>query len=840
MDVSEYMPMFLAEAREHLQELNLAVVRIEETPEDQETVNEIFRIAHSMKGMSATMGFERMAALTHQMEDVFELLRQRSGGLPRDAINVLLECLDALEAAVEKIDETGQEDLDPATLIEALKGLVRERTVEQVVHRVGGSAPLPPPEVVAERAGGRRIVRVEVQLTEDCAMPSVRAYMVLNALGEQGTVLSSAPAIDKVDAFEGREIEAWVAAEAPDEEIDAAARKVADVADATLTEVSDDTLAAAADEQEAAATPVQKAEGGSGGRGSNTNHKTNTTSVRVDAARLDQLMHFMGELVVHRTHVESLAAQAEVPGLSQAMADLARASQSLQAMVMQVRMIPVEAVFLRFPRLIRDLSDKLGKQVELKLVGQDTELDRTVVDALGDPLVHLVRNGLDHGLESPEEREAAGKPPVGTLEISAAHAGGNVVISVRDDGRGIDPAKVAAKAVQRGLITAEQAESIDQARAAELLFAPGFSTAETTSDISGRGVGMDAVRTDHPRARRRRELRLADGQGHDGADPPAPDPGDHGRAAYRGRRRAVRGAARARPAHRAPGRPRGPLGRRQQDAGDARRRLPAAGRRRGARTPGRGGRRACRHRHLRRAHDGACRHQAGGPARAGHPPASARCLRPGRSVGRSRAVQWRHRAHRRLRCPQPRDRSRRGLMEGPHTMTPQYTDMQLDALRELANIGSGNAGTSLSAMLGHPVDISVPAASALPLADAVEAAGDPESLATGVVLPIFGDINATVLLLFPPDDEETLCNLLGVPPHTEDGRGALGEIGNILGCSYINSLAGMTGLAIEPHPPETVADMVGAIMATVLATQADQANLGAGDGLAADRRGPGV
>src|SRR4051794_19426726 len=279
MDVSEYMPMFLAEAREHLQELNLAVVRIEETPDDQETVNEIFRIAHSMKGMSATTGFERMAALTHQMEDVFELLRQRSGGLPREAINVLLECLDALEAAVEKIDETGSEELDPETLIEELKGLVRERTTEQVVHRVGGSAPLPPPEVVAERAGGRRIIRVEVTLSEDCAMPSVRAYMVLNALGEQGTVLSSAPAIDRVDAFEGREIEAWVAAEAPDEDIDAAARRVADVASATLTEVSDDALAAAADQQAALPAPARKAEGSSS---TATNHKTNTTSVRVD------------------------------------------------------------------------------------------------------------------------------------------------------------------------------------------------------------------------------------------------------------------------------------------------------------------------------------------------------------------------------------------------------------------------------------------------------------------------------------------------------------------------------------------------------------------------------
>jgi two-component system chemotaxis sensor kinase CheA len=498
MDVSEYMPMFLAEAREHLQELNLAVVRIEESPDDQETVNEIFRIAHSMKGMSATMGFDRMAALTHQMEDVFELLRQRAGGLPREAIDVLLECLDALEAQVAKIDATGAEDLDPASLIERLKNLVRDRTAEQQVHRKGGPAPLPPAEVVAEHAGGRRIVRVEVDLSDECAMPSVRAFMVLNALGEHGAVLASAPAVEKVDAFEGRRIEAWLAAESADEDVEAGARRVADVAEVSVAEFTDEDLAAgtaeaeaeAAAEAVALATPVKAATERSAAA-----TKTNTSVVRVDAARLDQLMHFMGELVVHRTHVESLAAQADVPGLSQAMADLARSSQSLQAMVMQVRMIPVEAVFLRFPRLVRDLSGKLSKQVELKLVGQDTELDRTVVDALGDPLVHLVRNALDHGLEPAADREAQGKPPTGTLEIKAAHMGGNVVISVRDDGRGIDPAKVAAKAVERGLITAEQAETIDQARAAELLFAPGFSTAETTSDISGRGVGMDAVRT---------------------------------------------------------------------------------------------------------------------------------------------------------------------------------------------------------------------------------------------------------------------------------------------------------------------------------------------------------
>jgi two-component system chemotaxis sensor kinase CheA len=206
-------------------------------------------------------------------------------------------------------------------------------------------------------------------------------------------------------------------------------------------------------------------------------------------------MHSMGELVIHRTAVEALTASLDVPGLQQAMQELTRSSQALQSMVMQVRMIPVDVVFLRFPRLVRDLSGKLGKEVKLNLVGSETELDRTVVDALGDPLVHLVRNSLDHGLEPVEERLAAGKPEVGTLEISARHAGGSVVIEVRDDGRGINPEAVARKAVERGLIDSAAATEITMKAAVELLFAPGFSTAETTSDISGRGVGMDAVRT---------------------------------------------------------------------------------------------------------------------------------------------------------------------------------------------------------------------------------------------------------------------------------------------------------------------------------------------------------
>jgi two-component system, chemotaxis family, sensor kinase CheA len=482
METSEYLPMFLAEGREHLQELNLAVVRIEERPDDRETVDEIFRIAHSMKGMSATMGFAGMAALTHQMEDVFELLRQRAGGLSRVHIDVLLECLDALGAAIDAIEELGEEKIAPAPLIERLRGLVRERTPEQEVERAGEN-----PADLAAMAGGNRVVRVCARLAEDAAMPSVRAYMVLSALSELGETLVCLPTPDDVETFAGSDIVAFLVSERPDADLADAAASVPDVAS---VETSEALAAVSAVAPASADTPAERAAAPAAPRA----HKASST-VRVDAERLDQLMHFMGELVLHRTQVEALAAQAEIPGLSEAMQNLTRSSHALQAMVMQVRMIPVEAVFLRFPRLVRDLSTTLGKQVDLQLVGKDTELDRTVVDALGDPLVHLVRNALDHGLEPPEERVAAGKPETGTLEISARHAGGNVIIEVRDDGRGIDPLKVARSAAGKGLIAEDAVESIDAARAAELLFHPGFSTAEVMSDISGRGVGMDAVRT---------------------------------------------------------------------------------------------------------------------------------------------------------------------------------------------------------------------------------------------------------------------------------------------------------------------------------------------------------
>ncbi len=395
MDTREYLPAFLAEAREHVQALGLAVVRIEAAPADKATADQVFRIAHTLKGMSATMGFEAIATLTHAMEDVFELLRQRTGGLSREAIDVLSACLDTLEVAVERIASDGEEQLDPTELVARLRGLVHARTPEQERERLGGP---------------------------------VRPALV-----------------------------------------------------EPVTSVKADTATAAArrGREHAASARARSANG----------------TVRVDAERLDELMHLMGEFVIHRTAVEALVADAGVPGLAAAVQQLARSSQALQATVTRVRMVPIESVFLRFPRVVRDLAARLDKQVELRLSGEDTEIDRTVVDALGDPLVHLVRNALDHGLETPSERLAAGKPPAGTIELSARHAGGHVVVSVRDDGRGIDTAAVACRALADGLIDAQDAVAVDAARAAELIFTPGLSTAVATTDVSGRGVGMDVVRT---------------------------------------------------------------------------------------------------------------------------------------------------------------------------------------------------------------------------------------------------------------------------------------------------------------------------------------------------------
>jgi two-component system chemotaxis sensor kinase CheA len=468
MDPAEYLPLFVAECREHLQELNVAVVALEKSPDDAAGVDAIFRVVHSVKGMAGTMGFAGMVRLTHEMEEVFELVRRRRGAVGREAIDIVLECLDALSVSLDAIEAHGEEEIAPEPLIPRLRALVRA------------------PDVGEDADGRSEPLHVRVDFAANIQMPSVLAYLLLASLRDVGILAESVPAESELEGWDGRTVEIVCSEGCELADVEAVALAVDGVVsvaplataspDATEVEtLSQSDQVARVDPELAAAATISR------GR-----------TVRVDAERLDHLMHYMGELVVHRTQLASLVGQADVPGLSQAMQELERTSQALSAMVMKVRMIEVEAVFARLPRLVRDTAGKLDKDVELVVSGAETELDRTVVDALGDPLVHLVRNAIDHGLESREERIAAGKPPVGRLMISARQAGGGVVITVRDDGRGVEPERVTAAARRRGLIGDGEHLTVEEGQA--LLFSPGFSTALEVGHISGRGVGLDAVR----------------------------------------------------------------------------------------------------------------------------------------------------------------------------------------------------------------------------------------------------------------------------------------------------------------------------------------------------------
>ena len=517
------------------------------------------------------MGFAAVAELTHHMEDVFELLRQRTGSSAADAVNTVLACLDALSEAVDSIEESGKEQLDPEPLIEQLRRLVHSRTPEQELERAGGAQLPEDQEIEAAQTDGRRVLYLKADLSDDVLMPAVRAYMVFTALGDYGELLGSIPSKDGVEHFSGRVVEVWLASEVDEDVVARAAQTVSDIAAVTVREYGEH-VSGAMDQfvempREAAATPITPAaEAQAAGEPAaaeavvarheeapaateikpqqaappaHAKSASQNRSVRVDAERLDALMHLMGELVIHRTAVEARTASIESPELDHAMQNLTRSSQALQAMVMQVRMIPVDVVFMRFPRLVRDLSTKLGKEVELELLGRDTELDRTVVDALGDPLVHLVRNSLDHGLEDSATRLAHGKSATGTLTISARHAGGSVVIEVRDDGHGVDPAAVARKALSQGLIDADQAAEPRHARRARaavrarILDGRDDQRRLRPRRRDGRGAHED------PGARRRGAARVDLRPGHPRSDQTSVDAGDRLRTADRHRRRAV-------------------------------------------------------------------------------------------------------------------------------------------------------------------------------------------------------------------------------------------------------------------------------------------------------------
>jgi len=507
MEQNEYRDLFLAEAREYLQGLNTALLALEHNPDSKEILQEMFRVAHSLKGMSATMGYNALAGLTHQLESILDLLRH--GALQVDSLvaNVLFEALDLLEMLLERLDEPDAHVRDLEKVVCRLRELEERPNGGTTGENPGVPLTFDAFEKETMREAmshGEQALLVEVRLEQTCLLKSVRAYMVFRALEKVGHLVKSVPSVQELEEEQFNESFCLVLlTSVPESEVRSELAQIAEVEAVSVSAVPGGLVT---DDRQVLpgtaplpANPVvanrmaPATEAGDEPKKGPGREKEKT--VRVETDKLDKLVNLVGELVVNRTSVVEQGKAGAVAEMSSAVEQLDRITTDLQSAVMKLRMVPIKQVFDRLPRMVRDLSQEKGKKVNLEVRGEETELDRSIVNQIGDPLVHLLRNAVDHGIESPAERINAGKPETATVQLEARHEGSYVMIRVSDDGRGIDPGKVRAKALEKGFIAALEAQRLSDEEAVRLIFDNGFSLAEQVTDISGRGVGMDAVRT---------------------------------------------------------------------------------------------------------------------------------------------------------------------------------------------------------------------------------------------------------------------------------------------------------------------------------------------------------
>jgi two-component system chemotaxis sensor kinase CheA len=555
MDVSQYLGIFLDETNEHLQNLSDQLMILENEPENEDTINEIFRAAHSLKGMAGTMGYKRMQNLTHDMENVFSEVRNGKIKVDGHMVDILFQALDALEEYRENISENQDEGTnDNEPIIKELQAILNGEAG-------GGAAPAKEKEAAPEAAaeaeksteeaapaaseGGKwhdillhepeqhviseaiknnsKVYGFTVYIQETCILKAARAFLVFKALEELGEVIISEPSVQDIeDEKFDFDFSLYFVTDSPIDkvkeailsvsEIERVEGDVIDMDKAKIANEDDDEEPAPAPAEEhtestpaaspAASAPVP-APAAADNKGSDTKKTTANKpavnrTVRVDIEKLDVLMNLVSELIIAKNSLVSFAtseSSSSHTGFNEQIEYLESVTTNLHESVMKVRMVPIESVVNKFPRMIRDLSKKLNKKMELHMTGEETELDRTVVDEIGDPLMHLLRNSADHGLESLEVRRERGKSDVGQIYLDAYQDGNNVVIEVRDDGNGIDTEAVKRKAIERGTITPEQADTMSEKEIIDLLFLPSFSTAKVVSDVSGRGVGLDVVRS---------------------------------------------------------------------------------------------------------------------------------------------------------------------------------------------------------------------------------------------------------------------------------------------------------------------------------------------------------
>ena len=539
MDVSQYLEIFIDESAEHIQTLSDCIMTLESEPDNKDTINEVFRAAHSLKGMAGTMGFKRMQHLTHDMENVFQEVRSDKIAVDSEMIDLLFKCLDAIDAYLSNIKATSDEGTeDNELIIKALNDFIAKANGEQPTEAAPAaeaSAESVEAEdaeagnnrkylqiemndhereaVLAAKESGQHIYGMTILIQKECLLKAARAFLVFRAVEEFGQILVYRPSSQDIEdeKFE-LDFSFYISSSEAFDKIQTAAKNVSEIEDVLGEELTDfgapteaeeepvkqETKPAVADAKPEAApkaaeqkaqAPVKKAAG---------KPATNRT-VRVDIEKLDELMNQVSELIIAKNSLTSISATDGGSFNSQTFHEqieyLERITTNLHESVMKTRMVPIESVVNKFPRMIRDLSRTLNKKMELVMTGEDTELDRTVVDQIGDPLQHLLRNSADHGLEDAALRAERGKSETGHIFLNAYQEGNNVIIQVGDDGNGIDTDAVKQKAIERGIITAEQAESMTQKEIVNLLFLPSFSMAKKITDISGRGVGLDVVKS---------------------------------------------------------------------------------------------------------------------------------------------------------------------------------------------------------------------------------------------------------------------------------------------------------------------------------------------------------
>ena len=530
MDVSQYLEIFIDESSEHLQTLSDCIMVLEKEPDNKDTINEVFRAAHSLKGMAGTMGFKRMQHLTHDMENVFQEVRSERISVDSSMIDLLFKCLDAIDQYIENVKNSSDEGTeDNELIIKELNDFIAKangQAVEEAAPATNeGSAEeenentsdelqinLNEDEMDTVKSsieGGQKVYGVKVTVSKECLLKAARAFLVFRAVEEFGQIIVYHPSSQDIEdeKFE-LDFGFYIATNEDEDKIVAAVKSVSEiesvlVKEVSLTETQQEEVPAPVVEekkeepkkaQETAPAPVSQKNAPKKAAAKPVTNRT----VRVDIEKLDALMNQVSELIIAKNSSVSISGT-DGGNSSQTFHEqieyLERITTNLHESVMKVRMVPIESVVSKFPRMIRDLSRSLNKKMELVMTGEDTELDRTVVDQIGDPLQHLLRNSADHGLEQNDIRKKNGKPEIGQIYLNAFQEGNNVIIQVGDDGNGIDTEAVKRKALEREIITPEQAEVMSQKEIVDLLFMPSFSMAKKITDISGRGVGLDVVKS---------------------------------------------------------------------------------------------------------------------------------------------------------------------------------------------------------------------------------------------------------------------------------------------------------------------------------------------------------